>query len=126
MSEYPLTLEEIVSWFRSREEALAESGISLAEVRQNREHVPSAAADFDTANAIGRINAWAAGHFDFEVLRRADGKDVFFRHEKVLSVHELGLESAYADFLRHMLNPDEPGRDDQSQEASKSPPLASS
>jgi len=92
---------------RSKERALSDLGVALAEVRERHVHVPSAAADFDSTLAIGRINAWVSGEIDFEVLRREDGTDVLFRHEEVSRMDEPALQEAYADFLRRMLNPDE-------------------
>lgn len=106
MSEHPITVEQIVAWLRYKERSLANLGVTLAEVRERHAHVPSAAADFDSNLAIGRINAWASGEIDFEVLRREDGTDVLFRHEEVSRMDELSLEEAFADFLRCMLNPD--------------------
>jgi hypothetical protein len=58
MNDYPMTIEEIVAWLRSKEHALAGSGVNLMEVRERREYVPAAVADFDLATAIGRICAW--------------------------------------------------------------------
>jgi hypothetical protein len=112
MSENPLTLEEIIRWFRLREHTLAHSGVRLAEVRQRTEHLPSAAADFDAASMMGRISAWVSGEFDFEALRTADGKNVFFRHEKVATVDEASLEDAFSDFIEHMQNRAGSGGDD--------------
>jgi hypothetical protein len=105
MSENPLTLEEIVRWFRLREHTLADSGVRLAEVLERPEHLPAAAADFDAANMTGRISAWVSGEFDFLVVRTADGKDVFFRHERVATVDEPSLEGAFSDFIEHMQDP---------------------
>src|SRR6185437_16782648 len=104
MNRNRLTLEQIVLWLRSKGRALGNMGVTPAEVRERDAHVPSAAADFDSTNAIGRINAWVSGEIDFEVLCREDGTDVFFRHEEVSRMDEPALEDAYADFLRHMLN----------------------
>jgi hypothetical protein len=98
-----LTLAEIVSWYRSKQRSLADSSVSLVGIRERSEHLPAAAADFDGANTIGRIDGWASGAFDFHVLRASDGKDIFWRHADVSSVDE--LEDAYADFLRNMHNP---------------------
>lgn len=107
MSEYSITVEQIVVWLRYKERTLGDFGVTLAEVRERHAHVPSVAADFDSTLAIGRINAWASGEIDFEVLRREDGTDVLFRHEEISRLDDLSLEEAYADFLRRMLNPDE-------------------
>jgi len=102
----PLTLEEIVSWYRSKQRLLANSSVSLARIRERTDHLPAAAADFDAANAIGRIDGWVSGAFDFHVLRASDGKDAFWRHADVATVDQ--LEGTYAEFLRTMQNPDEP------------------
>jgi hypothetical protein len=102
MSDDPLTLADIVSWLRSTERAAVGCGISLAGVRQRSEYLPMAFADFDGDHAMGRVAAWANGCFDFEVLRVADGKHIFFRHEEVLNVADPSLDDAYREFLRHM------------------------
>lgn len=107
MSDYSITVEQIVAWLRYKERALGDLGVTLAEVRERHAYVPSADADFDSTLAIGRISAWESGEIDFEVLRRKDGTDVLFRHEKISRLDEFTLEEAYADFLRRMLNPDE-------------------
>jgi hypothetical protein len=107
MNQYSITLEDLVSWLRSKENSLRDLGIALEEVQERRDHIPAAAADFDSARAIGRINAWVSGEVDFEVLRREDGTDVLFRRSKVSRMDEPALERAYSDFLRFMLNPDE-------------------
>jgi hypothetical protein len=104
---YPLTVEEIESWFRSKEAALTGLGVTLAEVRANRRtNKPSAAADFDTSQGIGRISMWVSGETDFEVLQRSDGKNVFFRHESVLSLDSPALEGVFEDFLSSILHPE--------------------
>lgn len=107
MSTHPLTLEEVVTWLQSLGDSHAPSGVTLAEVRQNDKHLPSAAADFDSAKAIGRISVWVNGCVDFEVLRTADGKNVFFGHEEVTGISAPSLESAFADFIRYMVDPEE-------------------
>jgi hypothetical protein len=100
LTQYPLTLAEIVSWYRSKESSLAGSAVKLVGIRERTEYVPAAAADFDGPNTLGRIDAWVSGAFDFHVLRALDGKDIFGRHVDVSAVDE--LETAYADFLRKM------------------------
>jgi len=84
LTEYPLTVAEIASWYRSKQRSLAGSAVSLVEIRERAEYLP--AADFDGANTIGRINAWVTGEFDFEALRVSDGKDIFSRHVTVSMV----------------------------------------
>lgn len=104
MTAHPLALGEIVSWYRSKQRSLADSSVSLVGIRERTEHLPAAAADFDGASTIGRIDGWVSGAFDFLVLRASDGKDVFWHHVDVATVEE--LEGAYDDFLRNMHNPE--------------------
>lgn len=101
MTEYPLTLAEIVSWFRSKEGSLAGSAVALVNIRERTEYVPAAAADFDGPNTLGQIGAWVSGAFDFHVLRASDGKDIFLHHVDVSALDDK-LEAAYTDFLRTM------------------------
>jgi hypothetical protein len=103
MTGYPLTLAEVVSWFRSKQNLLVGSAVSLAGIRERTDYLPAAAADFDGPGTIGRINGWVSGAFDFEALRVSDGKDIFWRHVDVSTVDE--LETAYADFLQILHNP---------------------
>ena len=100
LTQYPLTLGEIVSWYRSKLRSLADSSVSLAGIRERNEYCLAAAADFDGANTIGRIDGWVSGAFDFHVLRASDAKDIFWRHVDVSAADE--LEETYADFLRKM------------------------
>jgi len=106
MSDYPLDLQEISAWLRSKDQALKDHGVTLAQVRENRVHVPAAWADFDTERAIGRISAWVSGQVDFEVLRRSDGEYAFFHHESISSLGSPTLESAFDEFLRTMMHPE--------------------
>ena len=46
-------------------------------IRETGEHLRVAVADFDGADAMGRISGWVSGDFDFEVVRLSDGKDLF-------------------------------------------------
>ena len=89
MNEHPITLEQIVAWLRSKKRNLGDSGVTLVEVRERRVQVPAAAADFDATHAIGRINVWVSGEFNFEVLRKQDGADLLLRHEDVSSLGNL-------------------------------------
>jgi hypothetical protein len=41
-----------------------------------RQDLPAAAADFDGVDAIGRLNGWVSGEFDFEAIRVSDSEDV--------------------------------------------------
>ena len=103
MTAYPLTLAQIVSWFRLKQRLLEGSGVSSTDIRERTEYLPCVAADFTSDGATGRINAWVSGEFDFEAIRDFDGKDLFWGHAKVLTLD--ALESSYADFLQHLLNP---------------------
>jgi hypothetical protein len=96
---YPLTVEEIELWFRSKETTLASHGITLAGIRTSRRtNKPAATADFDTAQGIGET--------DFVVLQTADGKSVFVRHEVVSSLDSPALESVFKDFVGSILHPE--------------------
>src|SRR6266704_3267193 len=105
MNDYPIDLQEILAWFRSKDQALKDLGITLADVRESHTAKPSAAANFDTAPAIGQIIAWVSGEIDFQVLRASDGKGVFLRHEVVPSLNAPSLGNTYNDFLRYMPHP---------------------
>jgi hypothetical protein len=107
MNNYPIELQEILVWFRSKDQALKDLGITLADVRESNTAKPAAAANFDTAPAVGQIVAWVSGEIDFQVTRVSDGKDVFLRHEVVSNLSAPSLQSAYDDFLRNMIHPDE-------------------
>ena len=62
MDTYPLTVGEIISWFRSKENALATLGIILAGVHERSgTDKPAAFADFDAALGMGRIIVWVSG-----------------------------------------------------------------
>ena len=100
MTEYPLSLVEIVAWLRSKERSLAGSKVSIVNIRDRAEHKPAACADFDGTNSIGRIDAWVSGEFDFHVLRVSDGADIFWRHAEVAAVNQ--LESVYAEFIESL------------------------
>jgi hypothetical protein len=104
---YPLTVEEIESWFRSKETILSSLGVTLAGIRTSRRtNKPAAAADFDTAQGIGTITMWVSGETDFLVLQAADGKNVFVRHEVVSSLDSPALEDVFKDFLGSILHPE--------------------
>jgi hypothetical protein len=102
LREQPLTPAEIVSWYRSKQQSLESSPVSLIQIRERTEHLPAAAADFESPNAVGRINAWVSGEFDFEVIRVSDGRDIFWRHIQVSVLDELDV--VYAEFLRCLQN----------------------
>jgi hypothetical protein len=103
LTEYPLTLAEIVSWCHSKQRSLTGSSVSLVAIRERTEYLPAASADFNGIDTLGQITGWVSGEFDFHTLRVSDGKDIFWRHADVSSVDE--LEDAYADFLRSLLQP---------------------
>jgi hypothetical protein len=106
-SEYPLTVDKIASWFRSKEGISRSHGVVLAGVHERRgTDKPAAFADFDTEVAIGRIIVWVSGEIDFEILRRSNGKGVLFHHEDVTDLAESTLEEAFQAFLKGMTNPD--------------------
>src|SRR6266705_6270292 len=98
MTTHPLTLTDIISWYKSKQNDLAGANVVLIAIRERTEFLPAAGADFDGINTMGRINGWISGDFDFEVLRVSDGKDIFFEHTKVSRVGE--LEDTYANFIR--------------------------
>jgi hypothetical protein len=100
MTDYPLTVAEIVTWYRSKQRLLAGSDVSIVEIIERNEHLPAAAADLTGTDSMGRINGWASGEFDFEAVRVSDGEDIFWRHVKVATVE--ALEDVFADFLRSM------------------------
>ena len=106
MTEHPFTLADIVYWCRLKQHSLEGSGVSITNVRQRTEHLPAVAADFSGRDAMGRINGWVSGEFDFEIVRPSDGKQLFFRHLEVSSVD--ALEPTYVDFLRQLLSIAEP------------------
>lgn len=104
---YPLTVEEIESWFRSKETILASLGVTLAGIRTSRRtDKPAATADFVTAQGIGNITMWVSGETDFVVLQTTDGKSVFVRHEVVCSLDSPTLEGVFKDFVGSILHPD--------------------
>ena len=104
MTKYPFKLAEIVSWYQLKQRSLQGSDVSLINIRERDiGPKPAAAADFDGADSIGRIDGWVSGEFDFHVLRVSNGKDIFWRHADVSAVDE--LEEAYVDFLRTLQNP---------------------
>jgi hypothetical protein len=104
LTEEPITLAEIVSWYRSKQRSLAGSAVSVIDIRERTDHLSAAAAEFNGANTMGRINGWVSGAFDFEAIRVSDQKDIFWRHVDVSAVDQ--LEGAYADFLRTLQNPE--------------------
>jgi hypothetical protein len=107
MATYPLTVGEIISWFRSKENALSTLGIILAGVHERSGTAkPSAFADFDAVLGMGRIIVWVSGEIDLEVLRISDGKNVLVRHEKVSNLDAPSLQDAFNEFVKSMKHPD--------------------
>ena len=104
MNSGQLLPNEIVAWLHSKGPLLA-PGVNLAEVRESREHIPRAVADFDSVEGIGRITAWVSRHFDFEVLRRSDGKPIFSAHERIASFPSPELEKVFGLFLEALAHP---------------------
>jgi hypothetical protein len=102
MTDGVLSLEDIVFWYQLKQQSLAGSGVAVVGIKERTEDVPAAAADFNGIDAMGRINGWVSGEFDFEVVRVSDGTDQFWKHIKVSSFEE--LEAAYSDFIESMLN----------------------
>lgn len=100
MTDYPLQLEDIVSWFRARGAALEGSTITLVDVMERTKYVPAAAADFLGTHVAGRINGWVSGEFDFEAVRISDSKDIFRRSLTVLTLEALDI--TYREFLAEM------------------------
>jgi hypothetical protein len=104
VTEYPLTLTDIVTWYRSKRRSLEGSGVSLTDVRERTVLLPAAAADFTGGRTTGRINGWVSGEFDFEVIRVSDGKDIFWRHIRVSAIDE--LENMFVEFIQHLREQD--------------------
>lgn len=81
MNDYTLTVEEICSWFRSRELVSNARGVTVAGVHEGRITAkPAAFADFDSDARMGRVCIWVSGEIDFEVIRTSDGQGVLFHH----------------------------------------------
>jgi len=101
MSDYVLNLDDVNQWLESRKDSLVE-GVGLADVRSTTKSLPGARADFDASNRMGRISIWISGEVDFEVLSTGDSNFAFFRHEKISSLNDPSLQSAYQEFLKIM------------------------
>lgn len=98
MTGSQIDLDHIVEWFRSTGSLLS-SGVRLTDVKQKVEHLPAAYADFDGLETMGRMSGWVTGSFDFEVIRTADGSQMFFRHLEVMRLDDPLLNAAVTDFL---------------------------
>ena len=99
---YPIELLGITNWFASKADLLAGTGVTLAETVARSEYVPAVCTDFDSDCATGRISFWATGEVDFEVLDRADGVSLLFRHESVETLDSRQLDDAYTEFIAAM------------------------
>lgn len=95
-----LTLRQIGEWLHAKQKALAASPVSITEVQERPEFVPAVMAEFSGRDAVGRIDGWVSGEFDFEVVRVSDGTDLFQRHIVVSALDELDI--AYEEFLRYL------------------------
>ncbi len=104
MNSGQLLPNEIVAWFHSKGPVLA-PGVNLAEVRESREHIPGAVADFGSVEGIGRITAGVSRHFDFEVLRPSDGEQIFSAHERIASFPSPELENVFDLVLEALVHP---------------------
>src|SRR4029079_18632408 len=101
MSEPRIDLADIVQWLHSTESVLS-GGTKMAGVQQRSEDLPAAFADLDGSETICRISGWVNGLFDFEVLRIADGHQVFFQHEEVERIDDPSLSLALAVFAAYL------------------------
>ena len=104
MSVFPLEVDALIEWLRSTATKLDESRIVLAEIRERREYLPAAFAEFQTDSMTGGISGWVNGLFDFEIYRGVDGKQIFFRHEEVSTLDSPALAAALADFIDALSN----------------------
>lgn len=95
-----IALEDIVSWYRSKQRLLAGTDVTVVDVAERREHLPAALAELQGVDALGRINGWVSGEFDFEAVRVSTGDDLFWRHAKVESVE--ALEPTFDDFVNSL------------------------
>ncbi len=80
MSESRIDLADIVQWLRSTESVLS-GGATMAGVKERSERLG--------------VN----GLFDFEVVRIADGHQLFFRHEQIDRIDDPSLNAALAAFV---------------------------
>jgi hypothetical protein len=107
MTDYPLSVDEIASWFRSMEAVANARAVTVAGIHERRgTKKPAAFADFDADGRMGRICVWVSGETDFEVVRISDGEGVLFHHEKVSTLADQALDRAFDAFLKAMTNPD--------------------
>jgi hypothetical protein len=107
MTDYPLSVDEIASWFRSMEEVANARAVTVAGIHERHDTCkPAAFADFDADGRMGRVCVWVSGEIDFEVVRISDGEGVLFHHEKVSTLADQALDRAFDAFLKGMTNPD--------------------
>ena len=100
-----ITVDEIASWYRSKENILSECGITLAGIEERKVYLHSAWADLDTSTKIARIIGWISGEFDFEILDRVNAETIYFRHESVSEIGSGELELAFKEFMEHLQQP---------------------
>jgi hypothetical protein len=106
LDTYPLTTQQITSWFHSKKPELKSLGVVLAGVHEGSGTIkPSAFADFDTDSAMGRIIIWVSGEVELHVLRRSDGKDALIRYENAPTLNTPSLDDGFNDFVRCMTSP---------------------
>jgi hypothetical protein len=84
-------------------------GIILAGVHQwDHAHSSGAYGDYDSPVVMGRISIWTTGAIDLEVLRVADGEDVYFGHTDLSDLEDDSLKQRFDEFSHKMANPDLP------------------
>ena len=105
MTQAEIKVEEISSWFRSKEKTVAEYGITLAELKERKAYVHAVRVDFGTSTKIARISGWISGEFDFEILQRDSSEIVYFRHESVSKISDFALEQAFGEFIERLQQP---------------------
>ena len=88
---------DVVQWLCLTETMLS-PGTTMAGVQQRPENLPSAFADYDGPEKMGRICGWVNGLFDFEIIRHKDGGHVFFRHVEAEQIDNPRLREALAAF----------------------------
>ena len=77
----------------------------MVDVKDQQEGTPTARGDFDGDCAVGRIIIWMTGETDFEVLRMSDGEFILFRHEHVVTLEDTALDTAFEEFVKSMMVP---------------------
>lgn len=100
MSEFKFEVDDFVIWLRSTALLMQGTGIALAGIEENREHLPSAVADYDSASSCGRIRLWVNGRFDFEVQSLEDDKPLFYRHGEISNLNSPILANELNEFFK--------------------------